>query len=426
MAERHRPPAPRRGRPSRTPPRRPTPATYRRRRAVAAVAVVLVGIVIADAVGSLGGGSSLAAPSQPKVRVHHRRAMVPVRRIPPGPPSDQRRLSLLTTISGHISPKSVASSNTGLVFAQNMMYTHTITVYNSRGSLVKTIPDTVQMSDFGVPGHPGITHGAPVEAAFTPDSRYAYVSNYSMYGSGFGPEGMDSCTPESARAAGDTDSYVYRINTATLAIDQVMRVGLVPKFLTVTPNGKYLLVSDWCSDALSVVSTASHRQVAQIPIGPYPRGLAVSPDSRTAYVAVMGSDDVMKIDLATLKPEGTFVVGQSPRHLVISPDGRYLYASLNAPGEVAKVDLRAGDRVIATAQTGEQARSLAIAADGRSLYVVNYDSDTVTKLEASDLHVLQTFPTGVHPIGITYDATTGNVWVAVYSGQILVLADRRG
>ena len=386
---------------------------------------MLVGVVIADAVSGLSGGSSLAAPTRPPARIHHSRVLGPVRRVPPGPPSDQRRLSLLMTISGHISPKSVASSNTGLVFAQNMMYTHTITVYNSRGSLVKTIPDTVQMSDFGIPGHPGITHGAPVEAAFTPDSRYAYVSNYSMYGTGFGPEGLDSCTPESARAAGDTDSYVYRVNTSTLAIDQVIQVGLVPKFLTVTPNGKYVLVSDWCSDALSVVSTATHRQIAEIPIGPYPRGLAVSPDSRTAYVAVMGSDDVMKIDLATLKPAGSFVVGQSPRHLVISPDGRYLYASLNAPGEVAKVDLRAADRVVATVQTGQQARSLAIAADGRSLYVVNYDSDTVTKLEASSLHTLQNFPTGVHPIGITYDASTGNVWVAVYSGQILVLADRR-
>jgi YVTN family beta-propeller protein len=81
--------------------------------------------------------------------------------------------------------------------------------------------------------------------------------------------------------------------------------------------------------------------------------------------------------------------------------------------------------VIDTAHTGEQDRSLAIAADSRSLYVVNYDSDTITKLDAGDLHVLQTFPAGVHPIGITYDATTGDVWVAVYSGQILVLKDQK-
>ena len=69
------------------------------------------------------------------------------------------------------------------------------------------------MAQFGFPGHPGITRGAPVEAAFTSDGRYAYVSNYSMYGSGFGPEGSDTCTPASALAAGDTDSYVYRVDT---------------------------------------------------------------------------------------------------------------------------------------------------------------------------------------------------------------------
>jgi YVTN family beta-propeller protein len=72
-----------------------------------------------------------------------------------------------------------------------------------------------------------------------------------------------------------------------------------------------------------------------------------------------------------------------------------------------------------------RSHTTSIAADGRSLYVVNYDSDTITKLNAASLHVIQTFPTGVHPIGITYDATTGDVWVAVYSGQILVLADRK-
>ena len=329
----------------------------------------------------------------------------------------------MKTIGGHISPKSVAASDAGLVFAQNMMYTHTVTVYNSSGGLVKTIPDTVEMAQFGIGGHPGITHGAPVEAAFTPDARYVYVSNYSMYGSGFGPEGSDECTPASAEAAGDTDSYVYRISTSTLAIDQVIKVGLVPKFLTVTPNGRYLLVSNWCSFALSVVDIATGKEIARLPMGAYPRGLAVSPDSTTAYVAIMGSDDVVKVNLTTLGTEGSFVVGDNPRHLAISPDGRYLYVSLNSPGDVVKVNL-ATDQVVATAHTGDQDRSLAIAADGRSLYVVNYDSDTVTKLRASDLDVLQTFGTGVHPIGITYDAATGNVWVAVYSGQILVLGDR--
>jgi YVTN family beta-propeller protein len=82
------------------------------------------------------------------------------------------------------------------------------------------------------------------------------------------------------------------------------------------------------------------------------------------------------------------------------------------------------DQVVASVYTGQDERSMAISTDGRSLYVVNYSSDTVTKLRASDMAVLQTISTGVHPIGITYDATTGDVWVAVYTGELLVFADR--
>jgi YVTN family beta-propeller protein len=79
---------------------------------------------------------------------------------------------------------------------------------------------------------------------------------------------------------------------------------------------------------------------------------------------------------------------------------------------------------VAKVHTGEECRSLAISADGLSLYVVNYLSDTMTKLRSSDLAALQTVQTGQNPVGITYDRTTGDVWVAVYTGQILVYADR--
>jgi YVTN family beta-propeller protein len=347
----------------------------------------------------------------------------PLHRIPPGPPADERRLVEIDSIGGPISPKSVDASGTGFVFAQNMMYRHTITVYSSAGKLLKTISDGVDMAAFGFPGHPGLTRGAPVEAAFSPDAKYAYVSNYSMYGVGMGPEGSDECTPASARAAGDTNSYVYRISTSTLSIDQVIEVGLVPKFLAVSPDDKYLLVANWCSWDLGVVDIATGKEVARIPMGPYPRGIAISPDSSTAYVAIMGGYDVVTVSLRTLTRTGEFYVGYNPRHVVINPTGRYMYVSLNAPGDVVKVDL-ATRKVVETVHTGADCRSLAISTDGTALYVDNYLSDTITVLRASDLAVLQTLPTGVNPVGITYDPVTGNVWVAVYTGQLLVFADR--
>ena len=108
---------------------------------------------------------------------------------------------------------------------------------------------------------------------------------------------------------------------------------------------------------------------------------------------------------------------------MIDPTGRYLYVSLNAPGDVVKADL-ATRKVVAMVHTGADCRSLAISTDGTALYVDNYLSDTITVLRASDLAVLQTLPTGVNPVGISYDPVTGNVWVAVYTGELLVFADR--
>jgi len=293
-----------------------------------------------------------------------------------------------------------------------------MTVYSSAGDLLRTIPDTVDFSTFGVPGHPGFSHGAPVEAAFTPDGRDVYVSNYSMYGVGFGPEGTDTCTPSS----GYNDDYLYRVNVKRLVIDQVIKVGPVPKYVAISPDGRYVLVSNWCGYNLSVVDRATGQEIHRIPLGPYPRGIVVTPDSRTAYVAVMGTSNVAAIDLHTFAVSWIYGVGSGPRHLVISPTGRYLYATLNGAGRIAKIDLTTRT-VVGSVSTGSEPRSMAISPDGTALYVVNYGSDTVSKLRASDLSLLQTIGTPHHPIGITYDRSTHDVWVSCYEGHILVFAD---
>ncbi|MGI9188377.1 MAG: cytochrome D1 domain-containing protein [Gaiellales bacterium] len=335
-----------------------------------------------------------------------------------GPPSDRTRLRLITTIGGDISPKSVAASGTGLITAQNMMYRHTVTDYSARTmKLIKTIPDSVELAKFGIKGHPGTSQGAPVEADFSPDGMYAYVSNYSMYGAGFGPEGTDDCTMDS----GYDESYLYRINMESLKIDNVYKVGVVPKVVKVTPDGKYVLVSNWCSGDLSVISTVAGREVQRIPIGPNPRGIVVSPKGNAAYVAMMGDTKLVRVDLNTWKTR-SIEIGAGPRALAFAPQGRYIYATLNSEGNVARLDLWKGD--VTRVQTGEAPRSLAMSSDGKALYVVNYNSNTISKLRTRDMKVLQTIDACEHPIGITYDAHLGRVWAACYSGELLVFSDR--
>ncbi|MBD0322569.1 MAG: YncE family protein [Aldersonia sp.] len=294
-------------------------------------------------------------------------------------PAIRRRLELRDTITGEISPKSVVASGDGLFFAQNMMYRHTITAYDRRGRLRA--------------------------------GEHAYVSNHSMYGAGFGGEGSDMCAP----GDGTDHSYVYRIDTATLEIDDVIEVGAVPKYVAVSPDGRWVLVTNWCTYDLTVIDAAKGREVRRVDIGAYRRGIVIDPASETAYVAVMGSTHIVVVDLGDLSVSTIDGVGGGPRDLRMGPGGAFLYATLNAEGTVAKIHRRTG-KVRAKVRTGAAPRSLAISGDGTAEYVVNYNSDTVSKIRTRDMRVVQTVDTNDKPIGITYDAGSRQLWVACYSG----------
>ena len=260
--------------------------------------------------------------------------------------------------------------------------------------------------------------GSPVEAAFTSDGRHAFVSNYRMYGGGLSTAAGDGCN------RGDwPDSFVYRVDTETLDVDQAIRVGPVPKFLAVSPDDRLLLVSNWCGFDVSVVDLSLGTEIARIEVGRHPRGLAITSDSSTAYVAVMGSRDIAVIDLEDHSVSMIENVGSSPRHLVLSPDDRFLYASLNGEGRVAKIDLGSGT-VVGKVATGSAPRSLTISDDGTALYVVNYNSATISKVRTEDMVELEEHGTWPNPIGITYDIATREVWVSSYSGAIQVFLDQ--
>jgi len=338
---------------------------------------------------------------------------------PDGKTSAQRRLvSSFMVKSDDLQPKSIVSSETGLFFAQNMMYRHNMMVFDRAGNTVTLIPDNVDLAAYGIAG--GVeAQGSPVEAVFTPDSSYVYVSNYKMYGDGFDPSASDDCD------RGDwDDSYVYKINTTTFQIEKVIATGSVPKFMAITPDGSRLLVSNWCGFDVSVIDLTTDTEITRIDVGRHPRGIAITQDSRFAYVTIMGENKILKLDLS-----GNYIVssvgdaGRTPRHLQLSPDDRFLYVSNNHENLIRKIDLNTNSEA-GTAATGVEPRTMAISDDGESLYVVNYEDGTISKVRTSDMEILQTEQSGYHPVGVTYDKATRQVWVANYAGSLHVFVDQ--
>ena len=333
--------------------------------------------------------------------------------------SSETKMSLVKTITGAISPKSVSSSGTGLVSAHNMMYRHSVTIYDANTfELIKTVPDSVQLSKFGYSKYSSIYKGAPVEGSYSPDGKYLYVTNYAMYGKGYNREGHDTCSPASKYDS----SFLYRINLSSYEIDAVYPVGSVPKVVEVTPDNKYVLVSNWCSYDLKVISVESQKSIKTLKIGRYPRGIAVSSDSKTAYVAEMGGNRIHVINLDDFSVS-YIPIGSNPRAIVLSPDDSMMYVTMNLSGKVASWNLstnKAGKSV----KTGKAARSLAISDDGSALFVVNFVSDTISKVRTSDMKIVQNLKACNEPIGITFDRPTQRTWVACYGGSIKIFDNK--
>lgn len=343
----------------------------------------------------------------------------------PAPPasgndSSQTVMKVVGSVTGGLTPKSVDASGTGLVIANNMIYKHTVTLFDApSGKRIADIPDTVDLADFGLSKKPLKLTGGPVEAVWSKDGKYVYVSNYKMKGDGYTDEPNDLCKG----TENYKPSYVYRIDVTKKKIDEVIPVGAVPKYVALTPDGKKLLVSNWCSYSLSVVDLASKKTEQNIPVARWPRGIATSPDSRYAYVAGFGTDTLYRVDLQAGTSAPFAKVGKAARHVTASPDGQYLYVVSSHANTVSKVD-RATGRIVAQTKNLMEPRSMTISPDGKAIYVVNYNGKSVTKIKTATMERAQVvFTSFGNPIGITYEPKTGQVWVANYTGTIDVFDD---
>ena len=297
------------------------------------------------------------------------------------------------------------------------MYRHTVTLYNEAGGCIAKIKDGVNLKNRGFSEYENTTYlGGPVEAAFTADGKYLWVSNYSMIGPGFENPGCDACIGK------DYDpSFLYKINCANYEIESVVKVGSVPKYIAIAPNQKILLVSNWTSSDVSIVDLKTEKEIKKVHVGAHPRGIDITSDSKSAYVTVMGSSKLAEINLETYAVNFIQDIGRSPRHLIISNHDSLLYISMNSGNKLVKYNRHSGSKKVC--QTGSGPRSMCINPAGSYIYCVNYFDHTFSKIETKNMTVVEEVHTADKPIGIAANWDESEIWVACYSGKIEVYKD---
>jgi YVTN family beta-propeller protein len=224
----------------------------------------------------------------------------------------------------------------------------------------------------------------------------------------------------------DTDS-VTPIDTATNAAGPAITVGIGPRGVAITPDGKTAYVTNYDSDSVTPIDTATNTPGAAIPVGNRPFGVAITPDGKTAYVvndSVPGS--VTPIDTATNTPDAAIPVGNRPVGVAITPDGKTAYVTNMRSGSVTPIDTATNKpgRAILVREpldVGDPGPvGVAITPNGKTAYVADSGVNSVTPIDTRTNTAGQRIGVGGVPFAVAITPDGKTVYVTNLSAPTLV------
>ncbi|MGW7365805.1 protein kinase domain-containing protein [Streptomyces sp. NPDC054841] len=191
-----------------------------------------------------------------------------------------------------------------------------------------------------------------------------------------------------------------------------IRVGKSPAGVAVSPDGRRVYVTNFGSDSVSVIETATNRTVDDpIPVGNSPKGVAVSKDGRRVYVTNNDSASVSVIDATKNRTMGNpIAVGDTPEGVAVSQDGR-VYVANGQSSSVSVIDPATNRTMGNPIPVGHFPKGVAVSPDGRRVYVTNYGSDSVSVIETATNRAADSIPVGNSPTGVAVSKDGRRVYV---------------
>ncbi len=202
---------------------------------------------------------------------------------------------------------------------------------------------------------------SPAQVALTKNGDTAYVSNF-----------------ENAK----TNITVVNTNSMTKLTDIGNAAMLKPHGISITPDYKYVLVSNSLSDNVTVIQTSDNSIVKTIPISgavpalpvgyqfqfePYQS--TVTPDSKFAYVTCRKSGEVRVIDLTQMKVIDSIKTGTFSLIPAITPNGAYVFVTNRNSNSVSAINTATRTIEFTIADIGVEPHGIAVSKDGKYVYV---------------------------------------------------------
>lgn len=128
-----------------------------------------------------------------------------------------------------------------------------------------------------------------------------------------------------------------------------------------------------------------------------PHGIAVSSDGKWLWVTCEGSSTVLKISVETRKIEATIDTGDAPTHLVaLDEKNRRAYATSIDAGKLVVIDTEKA-AIVKKVPCGKGAEGIDSTSDGKYVLVSNGGAGTLTVIDSAKLEPVKTIPVGRGP-----------------------------
>jgi DNA-binding beta-propeller fold protein YncE len=274
----------------------------------------------------------------------------------------------------------------------------------------------------------------PVEACFSHHDKLLWVSLHNA--GGIVGIRLDSSALSTKNASYLTKGIV--ISDATKEhMDTLyapfIKTGKTPKVIVKTSSSNFLMVSNWHSGTLSILSANDSlapyaTKLRDIKVGAFPRGIYINPLSGRAYISIMGGSSIRVLDRDKWKLQKTIPVIQNPRHITADSTGK-LFVSFNSLSHIACIDPVSG-RTLFEAKTGANPRTIILSKSQKYLFVTCYGSDNVQvfKVNKNSFDLLYSINCSGKPIGIDLyeDSEVIEAWVCTYKeGTLKILTFRK-
>lgn len=256
--------------------------------------------------------------------------------------------------------------------------------------------------------------------------------------------GLNGHAAETAYVSSET-AGVGVIDLARMTLVRTYPLGADrPRGLSLTEDGKRLLLANKATGDMSIVDTRTGRVLERIPIGKNPEFVRVAghyayvtyePDATMSGVGGPPSPrretEKLPAEIAVVDVRRGVVVrsiksGYETEGVEFSRDGRRLLVTNEGDDTVSEYDSRTGAAAaMLRLPKGSRPRGIQRTPDGKHYVVTLEQAGQLAVLDATDLHVTQIVKTQAGPYGVGFDPTGQHLLVAAARAGLIQVFDAK-